>query len=176
MKYPWVTQRLSIEPLGFDDLAAFVAYRQDPEIARFQSWEITYSEKQATDLIESQAGVLMPSPGKWLQLALHDKVTGELVGDLALHASEANESEFEIGFTIAKEKQRQGFALEAASQLIDYLFSEFRATKIIAQTDRRNIGSIELLKALGFQKDPEKRWTEHFKGEDVVVEYFFITV
>jgi aminoglycoside 6'-N-acetyltransferase len=175
MAFPLVTKRLSIEPLRFDDLTAFVAYRRDPEIARFQSWDTSYSEKQANELITSQAGVSLPSPGQWLQLAVHDKATGELIGDLALHAIEERDSQFEIGFTIAKQNQRKGYAFEAASKLIDYLFSQVEAKSVIAQTDRRNLGSIKLLTALGFQHDPTKSWTEIFKGEEVEVDHFFIT-
>jgi len=38
-----VTERLSLRPFRVDDLAAFVAYRSDPEVARYQSWDSTYS-------------------------------------------------------------------------------------------------------------------------------------
>jgi len=34
-----VTERLSLRPFRVDDLAAFVAYRSDPEVARYQSWD-----------------------------------------------------------------------------------------------------------------------------------------
>ena len=70
MAYPILTERLSIRPLAMVDLDTFVSYRQDPEIARFQSWETTYSKNQAIDLIESQAVSVLPKKGEWLQLAI----------------------------------------------------------------------------------------------------------
>jgi RimJ/RimL family protein N-acetyltransferase len=33
------TQRLVLRRFGPEDLDAFVAYRSDPEVARYQSWE-----------------------------------------------------------------------------------------------------------------------------------------
>jgi RimJ/RimL family protein N-acetyltransferase len=174
MLYPLLTERLRIAPLALPDLESFLAYRQDPEIARFQSWEPSYSKKQALELIESQVGVVLPSKGQWLQLAIHHQASAELVGDLALHALEENNSWFEIGFTIAKKYQGQGFAKEAALRLMNEL--DFQgATKFIATTDSRNIASIKVLTALGFQQQPLKGWSEEFKNELVTVDYFETT-
>lgn len=154
------------------DVQAFVAYRQDPEIARFQSWEPSYSSDQASELVESQAGDLLPDRGHWLQLGVHNLTTGELVGDLALHWVVEEGSTFEIGFTVAIKNQGQGFATEAVSRLIDFLFGEARAEKIIAHTDRRNLSSIRLLSTLGFEQIPSRSWDEEFKNEIVTVDYF----
>lgn len=171
MSYPLLTERLSIKPLTITDIEAFVAYRQDPEIARYQSWEPSYSREEAIELIESQAGVLLPSKDQWLQLAIHHRTSGQLVGDLAIHSIEDDQSVFELGFTLARKHQGQGFAKEAAQKLIADL--RFRgATKFFANTDSRNMPSIKLLTALGFELQPSKGWTEQFKGELVTVEYF----
>ena len=172
MTYPLLTPRLSIEPLKLSDLDAFVSYRQEAQIARFQSWDTNYSAEQAVELIESQAGVLLPKQGQWLQLAVHEQISGELVGDLALHLFLESESVFELGFTLASKHQGQGFAREAASRLMSFLFSEVGANKIIANTDRRNISSIKLLLNLGFELHPTKSWTEDFKNEIATVDYF----
>ena len=172
MTYPLLTPRLSIEPLKRSDLDTFVNYRQDAEIARFQSWDTTYSAEQALELIESQAGVKLPSEGQWLQLGIHDLISGELTGDLALHLVSESQSVFELGFTTASKHQGRGFAREAASRLMSFLFSEIGAKKIVAHTDRRNVASIRLLLSLGFKFHQEKSWTEDFKNESVTVDYF----
>jgi hypothetical protein len=172
MKYPLLSKRLSIQPLVLTDLDSFVGYRQDPAIARFQGWEPTYSEHEARELIESQAGVLLPHKGQWLQLGLHDLVSDELVGDLALHSVVEGEGIFELGFTIAKRHQGQAFAKEAAAMLMTYLVAEVGATKFVANTDRRNAASIAVLLALGFRRDPSRTWEENFKNEDVIMDCF----
>lgn len=172
MTYPLLTSRLSIEPLQLSDLHSFVSYRQEPEIARFQGWDPNYSAEQAIDLIESQAGVLLPKQGQWLQLAIHEQSSGELVGDLALHSLVANEFVFEIGFTLALKHQGRGFGREAVSKLLSFLFAEVGARKIVANSDRRNVPSVRLLVDLGFQLEPTKSLTENFKDELVTVDYF----
>ena len=42
-----VTERLRLRPFQVEDLEAFVAYRGDPEVARYQSWDCTYSMADA---------------------------------------------------------------------------------------------------------------------------------
>ena len=156
------------------DLDTFVAYRQDPDIARFQGWEISYSKNQAIDLIESQAGSVLPFKGEWLQLAVYSLVGQEHVGDLAIKSVEDEDSTFELGFTIAKQYQGQGFAKEAASKMMSYLGLEAGAKKFIATTDSRNTPSIKVLSKLGFKQNVSKGWTESFKNEEVEVDYFEI--
>lgn len=172
MIYPLLTKRLGIAPLGTKDLAEFVRYRQDPEIARFQSWDTNYPEATAGELIESQSGVLLPETGQWLQLAIHNQVTSELIGDLALHSLDRANGVFEIGFTISRNHQRHGFAKEAAERLVEFLFETQAAVKIVAHTDSRNLASIATLGALGFKQDPTKSWDEEFKEEPTTVYYF----
>ena len=79
---------------------------------------------------------------------------------------------FEIGFSLAGEHQGNGYAREAASRLLEYLFDEANAELVFATPDERNHSSIRLLRALGFQVVPERSWVEEFKNETVTVTYF----
>ena len=155
-----------------DDVQTFVEYRRDPEIARYQSWSLDYSNEQARQLIDSQRDQLFPDPGQWLQLGIHLQSTGELVGDLALHNLEREEGVFEIGFTICREHQNNGFAREAAADLLTRLETDHEASRFIASADARNIASIKLLTSLGFTHVQEKGWEEEFKNEHVKVWFF----
>lgn len=172
MSYPLLTQRLSIEPLATNDLPPFITYRQDPDVALYQGWDTTFSEYQALELLRSQVNVLLPSSGKWLQLAIHDRESGALLGDLALHALEEEEFSFEIGFTLSRSNQGKGIAKEAVARLINYLFDEIGVKKTIATCDQRNSSASKLLLSLGFEQKPAKSWTENFKNELVSVDYF----
>ena len=179
MKYPLLTQRLSIEPLTLVDLDSFVSYRQNPEIARFQGWDASYSRVQAIELIKSQQGVLLPELDDWLQLGIRSRETGELLGDVALHTVDvgddvvdADRTVFEIGFTVAARHQGKHIAREAAAALMGHLVAEVGAQKFIASSDRRNLPSIKVLLALGFKQDVSKTWTEEFKNELVTMDHF----
>ncbi|MEY2826106.1 MAG: hypothetical protein RLZZ122_470 [Actinomycetota bacterium] len=171
MNFPLRTSRLIIEPLAPRDATSFANYRSDPEIARYQSWNTPYSEAQAIALIESQIGLQLPPKGEWLQLAVRIQATDAHVGDLALHTLE-DDGDFELGYTIAKAFQGQGYAREATAALIDFLNRNHGATRFIATPDSRNLPSIKLLFSLGFVQKKEKSWSEFFKGEDVTADYF----
>jgi RimJ/RimL family protein N-acetyltransferase len=171
MIYPISTSRLNISPLARADAKQFSDYRSDPEIARYQSWDTPYSEAQALALIESQSGIELPPKGEWLQLAIHLRDSDAHIGDLALHTLE-DDGDFELGYTIAKAFQGQGYAREATAALIDFLIKNHGARRFIATPDSRNLPSIKLLISLGFVQKPEKSWSEFFKGEDVTVDYF----
>jgi RimJ/RimL family protein N-acetyltransferase len=47
------TQRLVLRRFRPEDLDAFVAYRSDPETARYQSWEAPYRPRQAHQFLQS---------------------------------------------------------------------------------------------------------------------------
>lgn len=165
------TNRLQISPLEAADLDAFVSYRQQPEVARFQSWDSDYSIEQGLKLIQSQAGISFPPSGEWLQLGVRDKSNGELLGDLALHSLD-RENYFEIGFTIDSKHHGKGVGKEAAARLLTYLFDERGAELVEANTDSRNIASIRLLISLGFSQQTDRSWLEEFKNETVTVHVF----
>ena len=105
-----VTERLVLRPLQFDDARAFAAYRSDPDVARYQSWDTTYALSDAQQLVASQDGVALGDPGAWLQLAAVDRVTGALCGDCAVHVTTDQPQTAEVGVTFAPATQGSGLA------------------------------------------------------------------
>jgi RimJ/RimL family protein N-acetyltransferase len=73
-----VTERLRLRPFQVDDLPAFVAYRREAEVARYQSWETDFSMADAERFLASQEGLKFGAPGAWVQLAAIDRLTGTL--------------------------------------------------------------------------------------------------
>ena len=57
-----VTERLRLRPFRAADLPAFVAYRSDPDVARFQSWDRTYSMADAEGFLAEQQDVEFGAP------------------------------------------------------------------------------------------------------------------
>ena len=80
------TERLLLRPFQIDDLGTFVAYRSDVEVARYQSWEPTYSMADAESFLDSQIGLVFGAPGEWMQLAITDRDAGTVYGDCAVHS------------------------------------------------------------------------------------------
>jgi Acetyltransferases, including N-acetylases of ribosomal proteins len=78
-------------------------------------------------------------------------MNGELIGCCGLRPFKSNQRSYEIGFHLRKIFWGQGYAFEAASNVIQYTFTELNAVKLIAGHHPENIGSKKLLIRLGFQ-------------------------
>jgi RimJ/RimL family protein N-acetyltransferase len=146
-----VTERLWLRPFRAEDLPAFVAYRSDPEVARYQSWDTTYSMADAERFLASQQEVGFGQPGEWVQLAAVDRVSGERCGDCAVRVVADQPATAELGVTLAPEHQGRGLAGEALAAVIGRLFGEHGIHRIYAEADDRNLGVHRLFERLGFR-------------------------
>jgi aminoglycoside 6'-N-acetyltransferase len=168
--YPIYTDRLRIEPLAARDVADFVAYRQIPDVARWESWEPSYSEADARQLVATQPTTDLPPPGEWIQLAVRDRLGTILHGDVAVRRLDDQPDTFEIGYTLAPHSQHQGFATEAVMRVLDLLFAEGRAHRVVAFADARNAPSIKLLQRIGMRHESSIVEGDWFKGEWTTLE------
>ena len=99
------TPRLLLRRFQPGDLDAFVAYRADPEVARYQGWEAGYSRAQGEALIEWVTSVDPDTPGQWYQFAIERREAPGLIGDCA---ARFDDDAVEVGFTLAPAHQGQG--------------------------------------------------------------------
>lgn len=166
------TQRLLIRNFKASDLEAFLAYRNDPEVAKYQSWSLPYAREKGQALIREMQDVHAPKQGDWLQLALEIKETGEMIGDVAFGVKEEDARQATVGFTIASAYQKKGFATEALTVLLDYLFEDVDMHRVVADCDTENVGSWKTLEKLGFRR--EAHLVESFpQGKEYRSEYFY---
>ncbi len=63
------TARLILRHFTDADLVPFMAYRNDPDVARYQGWE-GISEAEAHAFIAEQKLVQPGVPGQWFQIAI----------------------------------------------------------------------------------------------------------
>lgn len=131
------------------DLAAFQAYRGDPEVGRYQGWS-PMSEAVAAAFIAEMRDCELFRAGAWSQVAIATRDGSELIGDIGLHLS-ADRSEVEIGFTLAPAAQRRGIATAAVRAAIDLAFRATPARRVVGITDERNLPSIRLLERAGMR-------------------------
>jgi ribosomal-protein-alanine N-acetyltransferase len=93
-----------------------------------------------------------PTPSPTRAIAVHlDQ--GAVIGDVRFEPSLRAAREYEIGYGIARSRRRQGYAVEAAGAVIDWLFDEAGAETIVAGCDSRNLPSVRTLRRLGFWLD-----------------------
>jgi RimJ/RimL family protein N-acetyltransferase len=158
------TTRLRLRHFMDSDLALFMAYRNDPEVARYQGWE-GISEPEARAFIQEQKEVQPGVPGQWFQIAVELKETGMLVGDCALKIEEHDERQAEIGYTLSRAYQGRGIASEAVSCVLEYAFVTLGLHRVIAITDCENVASVALLERLGLRREGHFRQNVWFKGK-----------
>ena len=160
-----VTERLCLRPFRAADLAAFVAYRSAPEVARYQSWDTTFSMADAKRFLAEQEEVEFGRPGGWVQLAATARDSGELCGDCAVHVRADQPATAEVGVTFAPAHQGTGLATEALSAVVRRLFEDHGLHRIYAETDDRNVAVHRLLERLGFRCEARLVEADWFKGE-----------
>ena len=166
------TRRLLLRNFNASDLEAFLAYRNDPAVAKYQSWDVPYPREKGEAFIAEMSDIHAPKQGHWLQLALELKETGTLIGDVAFCIKEDDARQAVIGFSIASAYWRKGFATEALTALLDYLFEDIDLHRVTADCDVENVSSWKTLEKLGFRR--EAHFVESFLVDNrYTSEYYY---
>jgi RimJ/RimL family protein N-acetyltransferase len=160
-----VTERLLLRPFRAEDLPAFAAYRSDPEVARYQSWDVPFTVVDTERFLAAQQGIALGTPGAWVQLAAVDRHSGVLCGDCAVRVLADQPATAEIGVTFAREAQGRGLAGEALAALIAELFGRYGLHRVFAEADDRNLAVHRLFGRLGFRCEARLVDADWFKGE-----------
>lgn len=167
---PILTPRLVLRRLEPEDSARVYAYRSLPEVARYQAWE-PEDELEIRRHVEGLEGVEPGEPGRWFQLGIELKSSGELVGDVGLQVPEGREHEMEFGITLAPAHQGKGHAAEALAAVLAFAFGVLGKHRVFGSVDPANAPSIRLMERLGMRREAHYRKSLWFKGgwaDDVI--------
>jgi len=162
--------RVRLRPLALEDLDRLVAYRGDPDVARYQAWD-SYDAAAASALIAEMADSAPGRPGRWHQWGIEEIATGLLVGDCGLFTQEDG-AQGEIGFTLAPEAQGRGLATEAVTLVLAAAFGALGFHRVVANTDPANARSAALLARLGFRHEGRSIESVRIRGAWVDDEHF----
>ena len=158
------TPRLILRSFRDSDLEPFLAYRNDPQVYRYQGWKTPFLRVDGEKFISEMKLAVPGTPGEWLQLAIECREGGEtIIGDVAFHITKSNPRMAYLGYTLARSAWGQGYAGEAALKVLDYLFRVLDLHRIVADCDVANTASIRLLERLGFRREAhyiESFWLE----------------
>lgn len=158
------TQRLILRRFIDADLEPFLAYRSDPQVSRYQGWSEPYTRPMAEEFIQEMKTRQPGEPGEWFQWAIELRASGEMIGDCAFYLLSRDTRQAEIGVTLARLHQGQGYAQEAIQRLLEYLFNELELHRVCANCDPENTPAWQILQRLGFRREAhfvENLW---FKG------------
>lgn len=149
---PIITPRLILRRFQESDLPSLVAYRNDPQIARFQSW-VMFSESALRAFIAEQRSGMPFLPNGGFQFALARRADNAHIGDVFVRLLDYDRRQAEVGYTLAANYHGQGYATEAVSALFDEAFRSQGLHRIIALVDTANTPSIAVLERLGMRRE-----------------------
>jgi len=158
------TNRLHLRPINHSDAVDIFDYRSLPEVYKYQSW-IPTSKADVEEFIEQKVEKVPNIPDTWYQLAIISKEHEQLVGDIGIHFLDSKDQKVEIGYTLSPKFQGKGYATEAVTGAIDYLFKTLRKESIFASVDPHNQRSINLLERIGMRHESHFRDTFRFSNE-----------
>jgi aminoglycoside 6'-N-acetyltransferase len=155
---PIATARTTLRRLSTDDVAAFQAYRTDPEVGRWQGWSPMTGAEALAFLARMRRAPLFV-PGEWCQIGIAVRTQdgtaedGTLIGDIGLGIDPCDPRLAQVGFSLHRRWQGRGLAAEAVEAACELLFARAGMRRIEAVTDTRNTSSIRLLERLGFRRE-----------------------
>lgn len=142
---PVLLRRLRIE-----DCKSFHAYRSNPSVARYQGWNLM-STSDALAFITEQSDCKLFVPGQWSQVAIAERETNALVGDMGLFLAQDTEHA-EVGFTLEPRFTGKGYATAAVSEAMRMIFDHTPVQRIIGITDARNQACVRVLERAGMSR------------------------
>ena len=89
----------------------------------------------------------------------------QIIGDVGLHFIQDQNDTVELGCTISKSFQGNGFATEALTSIKDFLLHELGKKKLKGSVDPRNLASIKMLKNIGMSQIDFYEKSYNLKGE-----------
>ena len=168
-----LTERLVLRRFAGPDAPRLAAYRSEPAVARYQSWDAPYPLERAEAFVGWLAAHHPDEPGEWYQLAIAERsAPAILVGDCGFRSRLDDPAIVDVGFTLSPSVQGNGYATEAIGELLRYLFEDRVKHKVCADCDTRNDGSWRLLERLGFEREGTLRQS-YREGPQWADEYLY---
>jgi RimJ/RimL family protein N-acetyltransferase len=161
---PLPTPRLTLRRFRGSDAPAFLDYRNNPAVARYQSWT-GCTPAEANAFVEGMARAVWGQPGAWFQIAIEERASGGLAGDCACHFLEREPGSVGLGYTLSPICQGRGYATEAVTAVLDFLLLTAGYRRVTASTDPRNLPSVRLLQRLGFVLEAHEKRSLFLKEE-----------
>ncbi len=107
---------------------------------------------------------ILEAEGEALFLGVELIATGELVGDVMLKWTSAEDRGGEIGYVFHPAYAGHGYATEAAHRLLHLAFDDLGLHRVIARLDAENHSSARLAARLGMRQEAHLVQNEWFKG------------
>jgi ribosomal-protein-alanine N-acetyltransferase len=146
------TARLILEPWQSTDWQAFRHIATDPEVMRYITGGVPWSDEQIQNFVYRQ--VMFHAARGFCRWKLTEPSSGELIGFCGAGIWR-DLPDPEIGWWLARRCWGQGLATEAARAALQDAFERVRLERVISIAMPQNTASIGIMKKLGMKFDGE---------------------
>ena len=164
-RFPIEIGRLLLRPIEPADLEALFAIYSRDDVSTYLYEEPRTRAEIEVMLQTKIARRAIEAEGDTLALAIVRADTGTFVGDLVLNWASALHRQAEIGFVLHPDHHGNGFATEAATELLRIAFEELGAHRVFGRTEARNLASARVLERLGMRREAHLVENEWVKAE-----------
>lgn len=163
--YPIRTERLLLRPIEAADAAPMLDYKADAENVRYVPYgPLTLAEIEER-IATRWAGTRFEKQDDAVCLAVEERESGRLIGDVVLFWRSENDREGEVGYILDPRFSGRGYAAEAVAALLAVGFDGLGLHRIAARIDERNAASVRVVERLGFRREARLVESSWFKGE-----------
>jgi ribosomal-protein-alanine N-acetyltransferase len=152
------TPRLVVRRMRESDVPTAIAHEEDRRIMRWIRDPLPRDEIEQR--VQQTLAPWDAADGRWLVLTVADRSRDDMLGIVCCRVTTAEHQTLEVGYRLHPDHHRQGLAFEAMTRLLDFLFEEAEARRIVALCDGRNEASYGLMEKLGMQREAALR--EHY--------------
>lgn len=165
LAWPRRTARLQLRPLTHGDVDALHAYRSLPAVVVHLSHDVLTREEVESRVTERIERGRADAERPLLALAVEDRATGQVVGDVMLRVEPSrsisrtptDEWEGSIGYALTPDVHGRGLAAEAAAELLVIGFEDLGLRRIAADAYADNTASARVLRSIGMRHEATRR-------------------
>lgn len=161
--YPVLTKRLALRPVLPEDTDAVFRYRSREDVCRYLPFPPQTREQVATRFAGIPAA--LTDEGQYLSLAVAERESGVVVGDVVLMWHSREHRAGEIGYVLHPDYAGKGYATEAGAALLRLGFGELGLHRIVGRLDARNTASARVLEKLGMRREAHFIQNEFLRDE-----------
>ena len=166
MKAPTLieTSRLLLRRYRMSDVDDVRRYMDDEEFARFKiEYRLPFTLKDAERFVGAMIYFATNDDEPYFNVAI--EYQGKVIGDVELRgipwpkhdlipgSGDQPPSIAEMGWDVARDHWREGFATEAASAVMEYAFGALRLEKVCAWAHEDHVGSRAVMAKLGMRQE-----------------------
>jgi ribosomal-protein-alanine N-acetyltransferase len=159
------SQRLRLEPLLVTHSESLFELFQDPAL---YTWIMREPPNSLADFragIEFlEARLSRDQSEYWLNWVAVNRTTGQTVGKIEISLNRETREAY-LAYTTFQNFWRNGYAAEGCASVIEHVFQEWGASKIIIEMDVRNEASVRLAETLGGVRVAFNPRVQLLKGE-----------